>query len=137
VQDDDKNGNSTPSTPIVDNASKGRVLRSTSERLQKAIDAGRDAETVDIILAALTCNLENLALSTTTAETTTVETTGATEATTTATTWDGQEVSRKRSYQYANGTRQMVKMRNLFFLERLILMNTLKDSNNYASITLQ
>jgi hypothetical protein len=37
-----------------------------------------------------------------------------------------------------NGTRQMVKMRNLFFLERLISMNILKDRNNYAtSITLQ
>jgi hypothetical protein len=56
VQDDDKNGNCTTSSPIVDNVSKGRVLWSTSERLQEAaIDAGRDAEMVDIILAALTC----------------------------------------------------------------------------------
>jgi hypothetical protein len=32
---------------------------------------------------------------------------------------------------------EMVKMRNLFSLKLLILMNILKDSNNYASITLQ
>jgi hypothetical protein len=62
------------------------------------IDAGRDAEMVGIILATLTCNLENLALLTTTAETTTVETTSATEATTTAIIWDRQEASRKQSY---------------------------------------
>jgi hypothetical protein len=29
LQDDDKNGNSTTSTPIVDNANKRRVLRNT------------------------------------------------------------------------------------------------------------
>ena len=37
VQDDDKNGNSTTSTPTVDNANKRRVLRSTSESFKKQL----------------------------------------------------------------------------------------------------
>jgi hypothetical protein len=51
VQDDDKNGNSTTSTPIIDNANKRRVLRHNCRTIKVVAKPGSDDELLELLLA--------------------------------------------------------------------------------------